>query len=565
MSFFTKLPPQNDYGQFKVSDMLDHTFIQSELCFDQEQKPHKNLNLLSQSKDELSCAQQTDAVFSFQDGVSNDNVSSQWVKQESSEYNQDINFLFDYNDMSNTRSMKENCASVSTVNLGVFETKNPAALGLDSASSPSSSTATDDNNLFFYNHQQMNSTRCFSLVDSEIESLNQIGAGHLSQNCAYPPSPHSEHKSVQNTLFVDERNTYAPSLDDYPASTTKISMPTHYDSNYCAIWQNSIQPHQQTSTISKDVQSSCHSVPFASTKMATPDLHSYSEKNTRKRSIVDEILQDNICMLSIASSFSEPIPTVTTARHWTQSHEIQSSFGSPCKRSKSLQSSAVPPSIENAMYNTVSNVSQNCPSHLSTHPHHTSAKSDVLRTESPIGSLSRNHNNSSTSRISSTPKPEIENLSILDTSSANQYMLPSSHFLSDAMPRRQKLRYEGDYYTPKWVRFTGHLKEGYCDICHPGKWLQLKNSAYWYHKQFYHGISSVSGKPFMKPMEQRMGKGDVIEGLCHQCNRFVPACNGKKKNNYMLWYRHAHKVCGLFLFNVTVHTSKLYCCVFFIK
>jgi hypothetical protein len=39
-----------------------------------------------------------------------------------------------------------------------------------------------------------------------------------------------------------------------------------------------------------------------------------------------------------------------------------------------------------------------------------------------------------------------------------------------------------------------------------------------------------------------MGKGDTIEGLCHQCHRFVPACNGKKKNNYMLWYRHAHKV-----------------------
>ncbi|KAI8988786.1 hypothetical protein BDB01DRAFT_719041 [Pilobolus umbonatus] len=111
-----------------------------------------------------------------------------------------------------------------------------------------------------------------------------------------------------------------------------------------------------------------------------------------------------------------------------------------------------------------------------------------------------------------------------------------------AMPRRQKLRYDGDDYTPKWVRFTGHLKEGFCDSCSPGKWLQLKNSAYWYHKQFYHGISSVSGKPFMKPVEQRMGKGDMIEGLCHQCHRFIPACNGKKKNNYMLWYRHAHKV-----------------------
>lgn len=49
----------------------------------------------------------------------------------------------------------------------------------------------------------------------------------------------------------------------------------------------------------------------------------------------------------------------------------------------------------------------------------------------------------------------------------------------------------------------------------------------------------------MKPLEQRMGKGDMIEGLCHQCHRFVSACNGKKKNNYMLWYRHAHK-CHLY-------------------
>ncbi|KAI9268440.1 hypothetical protein EDC94DRAFT_514494 [Helicostylum pulchrum] len=124
-------------------------------------------------------------------------------------------------------------------------------------------------------------------------------------------------------------------------------------------------------------------------------------------------------------------------------------------------------------------------------------------------------------------------------------MTNGNNQLLAAMPRRQKLRYEGDNYTPKWVRYTGHLKEGYCDSCNPGKWLQLKNSAYWYHKQFYHGISSVSGKSFMKPLEQRMGKGDMIEGLCHQCHRFVPACNGKKKNNYMLWYRHAHK-CHLY-------------------
>ncbi|KAI8365224.1 uncharacterized protein BYT42DRAFT_589230 [Radiomyces spectabilis] len=115
---------------------------------------------------------------------------------------------------------------------------------------------------------------------------------------------------------------------------------------------------------------------------------------------------------------------------------------------------------------------------------------------------------------------------------------------ADAVPRRQKLRYEGDNYTPKWVRYTGHRKEGYCDSCEPGgKWLQLKNSAYWYHKQFFHGISSVSGKPFLDPIDQRVGpQQDTIEGLCHQCRQYVLICNGRRKNNNVLWYRHAHKV-----------------------
>jgi hypothetical protein len=118
---------------------------------------------------------------------------------------------------------------------------------------------------------------------------------------------------------------------------------------------------------------------------------------------------------------------------------------------------------------------------------------------------------------------------------------------ANAIPRRQKLRFDSDEYTPKWVRYTGQLKEGYCDTCQPGKWLQLKNSAYWYHKQFFHGISSVSGKPFQKPLEQRAGEQDVIEGLCHQCRTFVPICNSKRKNS-VLWYRHAHKVREIFYF-----------------
>ncbi|OBZ87745.1 hypothetical protein A0J61_04206 [Choanephora cucurbitarum] len=137
-------------------------------------------------------------------------------------------------------------------------------------------------------------------------------------------------------------------------------------------------------------------------------------------------------------------------------------------------------------------------------------------------------------------------LEILEESSAEDYPVITDADLdaakrdTNAIPRRQKLRFEGDEYTPKWVRYTGQLKEGYCDTCQPGKWLQLKNSAFWYHKQFFHGISSVSGKPFQQPLEQQSGENDVVEGLCHQCHQYVPICNSKRKNS-VLWYRHAHK------------------------
>ncbi|KAI7885072.1 hypothetical protein K492DRAFT_234411 [Lichtheimia hyalospora FSU 10163] len=110
----------------------------------------------------------------------------------------------------------------------------------------------------------------------------------------------------------------------------------------------------------------------------------------------------------------------------------------------------------------------------------------------------------------------------------------------EARPRRQKLRYPEDKYTPKWVRYNGQAKEGLCDTCQPGKWLQLKNSAFWYHKQFFHGISSVSGQEFMQPLETRWVDQDLVEGLCHQCYQWVSVSNVKRKNS-VLWYRHAHK------------------------
>jgi hypothetical protein len=126
--------------------------------------------------------------------------------------------------------------------------------------------------------------------------------------------------------------------------------------------------------------------------------------------------------------------------------------------------------------------------------------------------------------------------------------------LSTALPRKQMLRFDNDHYTPKLVRFSGCKKEGLCGLCPEGKWLQLKNSAYWYfislhryHLQFSHGISSVSGSQFKSPEEirvlwllnmterlsmQTLPANILIEGLCHNCNEWKPLNRNKKKYSW---------------------------------
>lgn len=112
----------------------------------------------------------------------------------------------------------------------------------------------------------------------------------------------------------------------------------------------------------------------------------------------------------------------------------------------------------------------------------------------------------------------------------------------DDIPRVQDLRFEGDLYTPKYVRGHGNKREGWCGICKPGRWLVLKNSAFWYDKSFTHGISAATGAPFESPRETRRMKSnpDVWEGLCHSCGEWIALISSKKKGT--TWFRHAYKV-----------------------
>ena len=112
----------------------------------------------------------------------------------------------------------------------------------------------------------------------------------------------------------------------------------------------------------------------------------------------------------------------------------------------------------------------------------------------------------------------------------------------DLEPRVQDLRFEGDLYTPKYVRGHGNKREGWCGICKPGRWLVLKNSAFWYDKSFTHGISAASGMAFDAPKETRRmsGNPDVWEGLCGSCGDWIALISSKKKGT--TWFRHAYKV-----------------------
>jgi Domain of unknown function (DUF4451) len=113
----------------------------------------------------------------------------------------------------------------------------------------------------------------------------------------------------------------------------------------------------------------------------------------------------------------------------------------------------------------------------------------------------------------------------------------------DLVPHEQDLRFTGDLYTPRWVRGHGNKREGWCGLCKPGRWLVLKNSAFWYDKSFTHGVSAATGAAFQGPQDTRRTEGnlDVWEGLCGSCGEWIALVSSKKKGT--TWFRHAYKVC----------------------
>jgi hypothetical protein len=59
----------------------------------------------------------------------------------------------------------------------------------------------------------------------------------------------------------------------------------------------------------------------------------------------------------------------------------------------------------------------------------------------------------------------------------------------------------------------------------------------------FHGISSIGGYFFASPVDVRAVSGSSLkEGLCHQCNRWIPIQGDKPVNvEEIYWFKHAQK------------------------
>ncbi|KAL7324293.1 hypothetical protein PS15p_210821 [Mucor circinelloides] len=185
------------------------------------------------------------------------------------------------------------------------------------------------------------------------------------------------------------------------------------------------------------------------------------KKHAKKRSLVDQVMNEQY-MPSVVSSLSEPIPS---SQQWMIRKRNKSIRHTNSSKTDDHSAADSVPSPATPTTTSVATGILNIPEFIV--PSSTPMDNDIMHHQ---------HHQRQDYMIPSDPMLHYEDF---NTPSSSTSTNDNNNQLLAAMPRRQKLRYDGDNYTPKWVRFTGHLKEGYCDSCQPGKWLQLKNSAYW--------------------------------------------------------------------------------------
>ncbi|EME49032.1 hypothetical protein DOTSEDRAFT_67915 [Dothistroma septosporum NZE10] len=106
------------------------------------------------------------------------------------------------------------------------------------------------------------------------------------------------------------------------------------------------------------------------------------------------------------------------------------------------------------------------------------------------------------------------------------------------MPHRQNPKSASDEYTARWIKGNGTDRAGWCGLC--SSWHKLKDSAYWYHMHYTHGISCTTGKRFDEPIATRQACGAVdCEVLCGSCRQWIYI--GRSDKWRTPYYRHAYR------------------------
>ncbi|TKA78211.1 hypothetical protein B0A55_03768 [Friedmanniomyces simplex] len=107
--------------------------------------------------------------------------------------------------------------------------------------------------------------------------------------------------------------------------------------------------------------------------------------------------------------------------------------------------------------------------------------------------------------------------------------------------RQQSPRFEGDLYAALWVSGDGAGRTAWCGYC--SSWHKLRDSAYWYHMQYTHGVSCLTGRPFAIPKylqpSQTLKDWDA---LCSTCKQWINL--GRTARCRTAYFRHAYRCQG---------------------
>ncbi|KAK5173773.1 uncharacterized protein LTR77_002454 [Saxophila tyrrhenica] len=137
----------------------------------------------------------------------------------------------------------------------------------------------------------------------------------------------------------------------------------------------------------------------------------------------------------------------------------------------------------------------------------------------------------------SSPADETANLNTLFSTPVGPKVDPR-FAVNDERIQQQRARFDGDQYTAAWTRGQGTDRAGWCGFC--STWHKMKDSAYWYHMHYSHGISYATGQPFQPPKATQWNdKSNSVKVQCATCDEWLILGSGSRARTS--YFRHAYK------------------------